>query len=59
MFYIKKHISKNGIADCEVITKVNTYTDAIHYLNDLGGNRISNDATYVGGSLYYISKDKE
>lgn len=59
MFYIKKHISKDGIADCEIIAEVNTYMDAIHYMNDLGGERLSNSKAYVGDSLYYISEDKE
>ena len=59
MFYIKKHISKNGIVDCEIIAEINTRMDAIHYLNDLGGDRISTDEAFIDGSLYYISKNKE
>ena len=59
MFYIKKHISRNGIADCEIIAEADTYMDAIHYMNDLGGDRISTNVARINGSLYYISKDKE
>ena len=59
MFYIKKHISRNGISDCEVVAEVDTYMDAIHYMNNLGGDRISTDETHIDGLLFYISKNKE
>ena len=59
MYYIKKLFSNQGIADSEVIAEVDTYMDAIQYMNNMDGTRLSNEYIVTGGFLYCISTNKE
>lgn len=60
MFYIKKCVSRNGVADCEVAAEFNTYIKALQWMNNLKDScRVSNNEYIVDGRLWYISTDKE
>lgn len=59
MYYIKKLFSNQGIADSEVIAEVDTYMDAIQYMNNMDGIRLANEYIVVDGFLYCFSTNKE
>lgn len=59
MYYIKKLFSNQGIADSEVVAEFNTYMEAIQYMNNMDGERLSTDDCILDGFLYCISTHKE